>query len=279
MLPKTHAGWLLPVLLSLGCDHTLVVGDHGKGDVPGIYDAAGEVAPPEAASPEASPEGAADAPQEDVAPEIGRDAPAEATDSPSEASPDARDAALDAKPLDASEVGDGRALDADASIVDAVADRPRVPGCLPDGNGGMTFRSSGGEDLDVVRGNEIVCLSSVMGTQITLTDRAGMILSGLPALQTDVTFNDLARGQTGVFPVLVKITIIAGANPPVWTSTPTQCTADITTNAFVENEDGGALYEVGGSITCTSALAPTSDNSLTPLTISTFSFVTSALYP
>jgi hypothetical protein len=77
----------------------------------------------------------------------------------------------------------------------------------------------------------------------------------------------------------VKVTLIAGAIPPVWTSTPTQCSADITTNAFVDNEDGGSLYEVGGTVTCSSALAPAPDNGAAALTISTFSFMTAALYP
>ena len=65
----------------------------------------------------------------------------------------------------------------------------------------------------------------------------------------------------------------------MWTSSAAQCTANVTLNAFVEAEDGGALHEVGGAITCTGTLAPAPDNSSAPLTISTFSFTTAVLYP
>lgn len=262
---KPRIGWLPSVFLFLACDHALVVGEHGDED---------------AIARDAAREGAGGAPQRDAAPDVALDTSADHADAPYDTSVDVTTAtdASDA-PSDAPDAAKETGGDADAAFGDAPIDRAIVPGCLPDGNAGMTFKSTGGLDLDIMRGNEITCSSSVAGTQVSMTDKAGNILSGHAAIETDLVFDDLARGRTGNVPVLVKITLIAGALPPVWTSMQAQCSVDVVTNAFVATTDGGALYEVGGAVTCNGALAPAPDNSSAALTISTFSFVTAVTYP
>jgi hypothetical protein len=263
------------LLLITACEHTLVVGEHGPG--PGDEDAAREdadvVTRPDSSLDSAAP--GADAPDEttrDSAPNSApprNDAPVDVVGALDVASerPDASDARLADAPL------------ADASAKDAdVADRPVILGCLPDGAGTATFRSSGGLVLDVTRGNEITCTSNVASTQVVIGDLVPRLLSGLVALQIDLTFASLPPGFTGTTPVSVHITEYAGAVPPVWTSS-SPCSADITKSALLEPVDGGTLYEISASVSCSGALTPAANNAQGPMTIDAYTFTTGVVYP
>jgi hypothetical protein len=262
------------VLLIAACEHTLVVGEHGPGldedaagqdaDVMARTDASQDSAPPRPDAPDMTTRDATSEPPPQIA-----DAPVDVgpgLDATSERA-DASDALLaDAKPIDAS------TKDADA------ADRPVIPGCLPDGAGALTFRSSGGLVLDVMRGNEITCTSNVMGGQVTVGDLVPRILSGIVSLQIDLTFTSLPPGFTGTTSVSVHLTEYAGAVPPVWTSS-SPCSADITSNALLEPVDGGSLYEISASLSCPSALTPAANNAQGPMTIDAYTFTTGVVYP
>ncbi len=244
-------------LLLLACERALVVGEHGgagRGREDAATAGAAGIAFPDAPSDEASDPGA--------------DASAGAGGGATSDSSDVVDVGVDAT------------ADGDGSPADGASpDRPIIPGCLPDGAGQLTFQSSGGLVLDIAQGNEINCTGSVTGSQVSVTDQAGPILGGHAALKVDLVFDNLAPGYLGVLPVHVTITEIAGALPPVWISSDTQCSAEITTHGFLEPTDAGALYELGGSVTCTGTLAPAPDNANPPVTITLFRFMTAVLYP
>jgi hypothetical protein len=146
-------------------------------------------------------------------------------------------------------------------------------GCVPltDGSGFLTFKASGGIDLDLHLGNLDSCngywtqtggVGIVYFIPVPVTPQSSNDKAILSVDASGVSKGMTATGRSALF------SVTGGGS--IWSSQDL-CKVDITTNELVGN---GSTYKVGGSVHCTAPVPGIGQAK--PLTVSQFDFLIAA---